>query len=521
VRFVYYQPLEIDTSVGRYLYPLAEGGTDEKAKTFWLRNDKVEGTFSADIEVKSEWPIDEVRLPGLENESVAQRLGPGHHKITLQRTSASLTKDLVIYYRLADNLPGRVEVVAYRPDPKQPGTFMMVVTPGIDLQPIRNGADFVFALDVSGSMSSKLATLADAVQRTLGELRPGDRFRIVTFSDGARDLTNGFVPASAENVAKWSSNIQSLQTESGTNVYAGLDLALSKLDGDRATSVVLVTDGVTNEGIVDPREFAKLLETRDVRVFGFVMGNSGNWPLMDVIAKASGGFAAGVSNDDDIVGQVLLAKNKIAFEALHDVELSVKGVRITDATDDKIGKIYRGQQLVVFGRYAAGGAAEVTLKAKLTGQDKMYRTTFNFPEVDTDNPEIERLYALARVEAIESRMMAGVLPPTEGRPLIERLGVDYQIVTDETAMVVLADDRFEKHGVERRNKKRTAAEYEAQRRRGTAPIKSYRADTSQPMFSDPAPSVRKGGGAIDPMAAAMVGLLAVAAARAARRPRAA
>src|SRR3712207_8756363 len=38
------------------------------------------------------------------------------------------------------------------------------------------------------------------------------------------------------------------RSEGGTNVYAGLQLGLAKLDADRATSVVLVTDGVTNQG---------------------------------------------------------------------------------------------------------------------------------------------------------------------------------------------------------------------------------------------------------------------------------
>ena len=47
-----------------------------------------------------------------------------------------------------------------------------------------------------------------------------------------------------------------------------------------ATSVLLVTDGVTNEGIIDPREFHTLLKKYDVRVFGFLMGNNANWPLI-------------------------------------------------------------------------------------------------------------------------------------------------------------------------------------------------------------------------------------------------
>jgi len=60
-----------------------------------------------------------------------------------------------------------------------------------------------------------------------------------------------------------------LHTEGGTNVYAGLQLGLSQLNADRATSIILVTDGVANQGIVDPREFRKLVKQYDVRVFGF------------------------------------------------------------------------------------------------------------------------------------------------------------------------------------------------------------------------------------------------------------
>ncbi len=62
----------------------------------------------------------------------------------------SLNRDFVFYYRLQDDLPGRVELVAYRADETKPGTFMLVVTPGLDLQPLNRGADYTFVLDVSG-----------------------------------------------------------------------------------------------------------------------------------------------------------------------------------------------------------------------------------------------------------------------------------------------------------------------------------------------------------------------------------
>jgi len=320
MRFVYYQPLEIDTGVGRFVYPLESGGTDDAANAFWTANERVDGSFSIDLELKSAWPVAGVRMPRFDDIAQVQREAEGHYKVRVESQGASLADDFVFYYRLEDGLPGRVEVIPYRADASGWGTFMAIVTPGIDLQPLRNGADYVFVLDVSGSMQGKLATLVDGVEKSLGQMNAADRFRILAFSDGATDLLGGWAAATPENVGAAIQAVRGLQPGGGTNLYAGVELALRGLDADRATSVLLVTDGVTNEGVVDPRAFQRLMQAYDVRVFGFLLGNGANWPLMRLIADTSGGFYAAVSNSDDIVGQILLAKGKITHEALHDVE---------------------------------------------------------------------------------------------------------------------------------------------------------------------------------------------------------
>jgi len=509
IRFVYYQPLKIDTGVGRYIYPLQEGGTDEAAKSFWTRNPKVEQRFAVNVELKSGWPVDEVRVPGAEAEAKINKLADGHFKVTLDRAGGDLSKDFVFYYRLADDLPGRVEMLAYKPSASEPGTFMLTVTPGIDLAPITAGGDYIFVLDVSGSMDSKLRTLASGVRQTLGVMKPGDRFRIFAFSDRARELTSGFVDINAQTVEQWSAAVEQLGPEGGTNVYEGLESAMKAVNADRATSILLVTDGVTNEGIVDPREFHELLKQYDVRVFGFLMGNNANWPLMRLIAETSGGFYSAVSNDDDIIGQILLAKQRITSEALHDATLTIDGVKTFEKTDEVLGKIYRGQQLVIFGRYQHGGPADITLKAKLTGKDETYRTTFDFPEVSTEHPELERMWALDRIEQTVMKEMAGVMPPDESENVIRDMGVKYQLVTDYTSMVVLADDVFAKRGIARNNKQRIDVERAAQATRATQGPVNRRVDTSKPMFSGRSAGL-KGGGAFDPWMALLAVFAALA-----------
>ena len=494
VEFVYYQPMNIDTGVGRYVYPIEEGGTeDEAAQSFWTRNDKVDRSFSARVSLRSGYPIDGLRVNGLAG--TARQIAEGEWEWVHQGGPGDLGKDLVVYYRLAENLPGRVDLLTHRkPGSADPGTFLLTVTPGIEFAPIQSGSDYVFILDTSGSMSGKIGTLQSGMNQVLDLLGPDDRYRLVRFSNRADALHRGWITADDSGKARGRTYVDALSTGGGTNIYAALKLGLKDLDADRPSQIILVTDGVTNQGIIEPARFHELMKASDVRIFGMLLGNSANWPLMRTICDAADGFYTSVSNADDLVGKILQVREKILYEALHDVELEIDGVRTSEVTKDFNGKIHRGQQLSVFGRYAGGGTADLTLRLKKTGQDETYRTRIEFPESDADYPELERLWALAQVESIELRKSIGEIVSEEAQEAIRDLGVDYQIVTDETSMLVLSKAAFERHGIERRNQARIEAEKTAAVRRQQTPPAAPRADANQPMFERSAPRIGGGGG---------------------------
>lgn len=519
IRFVYYQPLPVDTGVVRYVYPLEEGNTRDGAEAdFWSGNSRVASKATLRMTVRSAWPLTAVRTPNLRPAAEKLDLANGTAELEYE-LGDELGRDFAFYYQLAE-LPGRLEVVPYRAAGK-PGTFMMVLTPGTDLARLSNGADYIFVLDISGSMhGEKLRMLTEGVSRCIGTMNANDRFRIVAFSSDAKDLTGGWIYATPDNARTWCRRVAELRANNSTNLHAALRTALDGIDADRVTSIVLVTDGVANTGEVRPQQFAKLMREKDIRVFGFLMGNSANWPLMRTICDASGGFYSGVSNSDDIIGQIALAKEKIAYEAMHDVKFSISGVKTFDVNRGEAKKLYRGQQLVVFGRYAAGGEAEVVMKTTISGRKETYRCRVRLPETALENPELERLWALDRIELFEDLRNSGDMPAEETASLVRQLGVDYQLVTDETSMVVLSDDAFRKYGIERRNAARTAAEHRAQSARAAQPVKNYRADVPLDAASAPAestavspvprggeqnrlfelPAPKLGGGAFSPMA---------------------
>lgn len=511
MRYVYYEPLSVDTGIGRYVYRLEEGGTDDQAAAFWSLNDVVMSELDLEVVLKSAWPVAKTRAPGFPGAVDTTEEGDIRYRFTSQ--GGALNQDFVFYYMLEPELPGRVEMLTYRESEDKPGSFMMILTPGDDLQPLSGGADYVFALDVSGSMQGKLNTLIAGVSKAIGQLKPEDRFRIVAFNETAWDVTRDWVHADPERASDALRAVNELQSRGGTNVYAGVQQGLKRLDADRVSSLVLVTDGVTNQGIVDPAAFYKLLQGQDVRFYGFLLGNSGNWPLMQLMCDASGGYYRSVSNSDDIIGEIMIAKNKIVYESLRHAELSIDGIRTFDVSDFKLGKVHRGQQLVLFGRYEKGGQAKLTLTARVNDEERRYETEIVFPEVSVAHPELERLWAMDQARKIELNRLAGFVDGEEAQQAIRDLGIAYQIVTDETSMIALDDDSFSRYGIDRRNERRIDLERAAaqanQARNGAT-----RVDAAKPMYQNRAPSVGgNGGGAVEPwmtLLAVVGGLLWVA-----------
>ncbi len=537
IRLVYVQSEHTDTGIGRYVYPLEEGGVDEERIAFWEVRDSVTGDFSFSLELKSSYPVDAVRLPA-QPDAAKTRLGDGHWQIKLHSAGtsdaeqdfagqvaaleageaappatassgvANLDEDIVVYWRHAPDLPGSVDLVTHKPDPAGRGTFMLTFTPGDDLPVIENGRDWVFVLDVSGSMQGKFATLANGVQQALGKLNPSDRFRIYTFNNYTGELTSGFVPATPDNVNHFVNVVGQLAASGGTNLYAGLSAGLNGLDSDRTSGIALVTDGVANVGVTEKKKFLELMEKHDVRLFTFIMGNSANRPLLEAMTEVSNGFAMETSNSDDIAGQLLQATGKIRHAALHDVALDIDGVKVADLTPERIGSLYHGEQLKVLGHYWGSDQVRVRLTGKVSGKDVEYKTTFLMPVQSDLNPELERIWAYAAIENLQSKMdYFGADSDTEDA--ITDLAIEYGLVTDYTSMVVVREEVFAAQGIDRKNRDRVATERQAREVRAQQPPANRRVDQQQPMYQKKRPSTGGGGGGALglPMIAVLLGVL--------------
>ena len=500
IRLVYIQAVQVELGIGRYVYPLEEGGVDEQKLAFWTYNKKVEEAFSFKLSMRSSYPIDEFRLPQQQQAIITRQsemewdvaFGNGPNAAAVEDAPGNaqspqgfeLDQDIVVYWRHQPGLPGSIDMVTQKRPGSDRGTFMMTVTPGDDLAGIQGGRDWVFVLDLSGSMRGKYQSLVEGVRKGLAKLNSDDRFRIVLFNNRAWELTSGYIPVNEKSIGHYIKRLESIQPGGSTNLYAGLQNGYTGLDSDRPSAMILVTDGVANLGPTEKKDFLSLLEQHDVRLFTFVMGNSANRPLLEGMTKISNGFAMNISNSDDIVGRLVQTADKLSHEAYRDIEIDISGVKVKDLTPARIGSLYRGQQLIIFGHYWGDGPADVEISGKVSDREIDYKTRFDFPGQNTLNPEIERLWAYASIEDLQNRIDYLGADSDSEQAIID-LAIEYGLVTDYTSMLVVRDDIFKQYDIDRNNAARVSTEHQAREQRATAPVRDQRRDTQQPAFHTP------------------------------------
>ena len=57
IKLTYLQPAHVDTGIGRYVYPLEDGGVDEDKIAFWAADDTVKEKFSFNLRFRSSYPV--------------------------------------------------------------------------------------------------------------------------------------------------------------------------------------------------------------------------------------------------------------------------------------------------------------------------------------------------------------------------------------------------------------------------------------------------------------------------------
>jgi Ca-activated chloride channel family protein len=183
-----------------------------------------------------------------------------------------------------------------------------------DGRPMQN-ADLVIVLDRSGSMAGrKLEDARQAVLQLIDRLAPQDRLALVTYSNGV-EIVSPLVFMNGANRDRVRATVQEIYSQGGTNLGGGLQQGIATLmqapAAGRQRRVILISDGLANQGITDPQALGRMAAgaaEQNFAVSTVGVGYDFNEVLMTTIA-------------DHGTGRYYFLENPMAFARVFEKEL--------------------------------------------------------------------------------------------------------------------------------------------------------------------------------------------------------
>ena len=371
----------------------------------------------------------------------------------------------VLYYQMADE-PVGATVVAHR-ELDEEGAFMLMLSPTVGSGKGQVTADqilpkdVVFCVDTSGSMlqDGKMEQARAALKHCVETLRAGDRFNIVDFSTAARNFhENGLAEFNDESKAKALRYVEKLHARGGTAIMEALELSLKHLktasqpdyggspaDG-RVQMIVFATDGLPTIGEREPEAILKSIAEKnkqDVRIFVFGEGFDVNTKLLDFLALEHRGEADYILPEENISEKIGRFFDRVGSPLMTDVEISFEGLEVKDVFPKAIPDVFKGEQVIVYGRYTGHGQKTVRVSGIVGGKRQTFEYELEFPEYSEDDKQafVPRLWAGRKVDFLLSELRKSGMD-NMNQELIDEvtyLAKRYGIVTPYTSFLV-ADD---------------------------------------------------------------------------------
>lgn len=433
IRLQYSQTLTETAGLGAFVHPLAR--TAQSAG-------RIE-QLSVDVKLRSSAPLSTVFCPS--HTCRIERPSEREATVSFEQTGVTPDRDFALYYQRAQAAFG-LAVLTHRAA-GEPGYFLLRISPRVELDAQAALAkDIAFVVDVSGSMKGeKIAQLRRALKFCVQSLAAEDRFNIYTFSTDVRPFRDGLVPAEADITQAATEFADKLEAVGGTNIHAALAAALAANPGDasRPYLIVFMTDGMPTVEVTEPQAILDAVargNTAGVRLHVLGIGHDVNSFLLDKLAEANRGSREYCLEGEDLELKISALAERLAKPVLTDLALEIDALKTDDVYPRKLADLFRGNDIVVLGRYDGSGRHEVRLAGRLNSEPRTFAYEAEFPELARENDFLPRLWASRKIAyLLDEIRLRGQNP--ELRDEVVRLATRYGIVTPYTAALVLEDER--------------------------------------------------------------------------------
>jgi Ca-activated chloride channel family protein len=323
---------------------------------------------------------------------------------------------------------------------------MLMASPGAGAKDAKKTPkDIVFVADTSGSMAEKdkIGQLKKALNFCLANLNDADRFNIVRFSTEAEPMFAELEHPTDERLKRARDFVDNFKPTGGTAIDDALTTALkSRQEKDRPFLIVFLTDGAPTIGTTNEDEIVKRAADRadGVRIFCFGIGHDVNTHLLDRIADETRAATNYVLPEEDIEVKVSSFFGKVKEPVMTNLKVAFGGdVRATQLYPSKLPDLFKGDTLLLFGRYKGSGASSVKITGTVEGKERDIAEDVKFVESDTQHAFIPRLWATRRVGwLLDEIRLHG--ESKELKDEVVELARKHGIVTPYTAYLIIEDE---------------------------------------------------------------------------------
>lgn len=444
------QVLKRQAGMHIYEYPLAAGRKYVTAKTAQ--------DFTLTATINSGIPITNVYSPshrvGVHRKSDSKVL------VGTEELQAELDRDFQLFLSYSKKDIG-VSMMTHDPDGPggDDGYFMIAIAPRVEAAAHDEiGQTFTFVMDTSGSMAGeKIQQARKTLEFCVDRLRPQDHFNVVRFSTDVESLWTAPVAATTENKKRGVSFAKELEPAGGTAIEPAIAMALGqKTPTHQPHQVVFVTDGRPTVGMTNPSSIVQSakdkLGKRD-RLFTFGVGYEVHAVMLDGLARAGSGRADYVEPGQNLETAVAALYTRISSPVLGNVSLDFGKTRIYDLYPNPMPDIFRGDQLVLFGRSRTAFKDKVVLSGFVGKEKKSFG--FGGPAKPVKGEAVEmdetmsapleflpKLWATRKVGfLLEQIRVNGEQSELKGEVI--RLAKKYGLVTPYTSYLAVDDSELE------------------------------------------------------------------------------
>ncbi len=347
---------------------------------------------------------------------------------TFTASNLSLDEDFSATWRLSAKSADKLEVITHR-DPKsplpsaaepvasrlpanppEPGFFaaqLLIGNPAPAAPTQAPPRTILLLFDNSLSMQwEKLERSYAALEATLRSLKPTDTFNVLLFNQDVTPFHPAPIPATPENIQQALGFVRASKLRGGTDLLKALTAALAQATQPE-TSIALFTDGGSDRGeTILPGKIAARYNTlwrqapHPPHTAVFAVGDDANLPLLRKLAQ-NGGFLEPVLSTEPVDFHLQTFLSKLSRNPVTELKLTPGSTTQTSIIYSLDDAVYPGSIAQWVGQYTPSPKPlTLTAHAIREGVPLTVSATTPLPAVDLTHPQLPRLWAQARVDAL-------------------------------------------------------------------------------------------------------------------------